>query len=372
MIRENFLTLLDNNPWEKISGKIKNAGLDDVDRVLKKNKLDMDDFAILLSKAAAERISVLKKKAHQLTTQYFGKARFLYAPLYITNRCINSCVYCSFSEKNDIKRKYLNDTEIANDAEYLHNQGFRHILVVSGEDPIIMKSNYLINTIALLHKKFPSISIEVQPLTESLYRKAAAAGCDGLSLYQETYNRDVYKTVHTGGPKRNFKWRINGPERAACAGIKRINFGVLLGLADFRTDIWFAALHAAYIRKNFWRTQIGFSFPRIRPFVGSYHPDVEVKDNDMLHLILALRIMFPQASLVLSTRERPKFRDMLLSVAATNTSAGSKTNPGGYSDNSTTGQFDISDKRSPSEVIEAISAAGLYPVQKDWDIGLTG
>jgi len=369
---KNFLSLLEQYRWEKVSAKIANVKPDTLDKLLKKENFSIGDLPILLSQTASARLPELEKKASRITTQYFGKARFLYAPLYITNRCINRCVYCGFNKNNKIERKRLSSKEISKDADYLYNQGFRHILIVSGEDPIVMKSDYLIDTIALLHKKFPSISIEVQPLTENLYRKAVAAGCDGLSLYQETYNKKVYKIVHIGGPKRDFRWRIEGPERAAKAGIKKINFGVLLGLADFRTDIFFAALHAAFIRKRFWKTQIGFSFPRIRPFVGSYQPTVEVKDRDLLQIILALRLVFPQAFLVLSTRERAGFRDKLLQIAATNTSAGSKTNPGGYSDDSTTGQFDISDNRTPAEVVRAIRAAGLYPVWKDWDIGLAG
>lgn len=366
----SFLALLDKHSWSEIADSINNVSIKDVDKVLQKDTFGFNDLSVLISKAAGKRLPLMKKKAHMLTNQYFGKARFLYAPLYITNICINSCVYCSFSKNNSIKRKRLTMSEIESDSAYIYKQGFRHILIVTGEDVVVMNSDYLIDTIKMIRSKFPSISIEVQPLTELMYKRAVEAGCDGLSIYQETYNKHVYKEVHLGGPKSNYMWRINAPERAAKSGMRRINFGVLLGLTDFRTDAWFEALHASYIRKKYWKTQIGFSFPRINPNAGDYHPAIDVNDNDFMQLVFASRMIFPQAQLFLSTREQPEFRDKLLAAAATNTSAGSKTNPGGYTIDNSTGQFDTSDKRSSNEVVNAIKAAGYNPVCKDWDIGL--
>lgn len=366
----SFPALLDKYSWKEVADSIHNVSIKDVDKVLQKSAFGIIDLPVLLSIAAGERLYLMKKIAHELTNQYFGKARFLYAPLYITNICINGCVYCGFNKNNSIKRKRLTMSEIESDAAYIYNQGFRHILIVTGEDVLVMNSDYLIDAIKTIRSKFSSISIEVQPLTELMYKKTVESGCDGLSLYQETYNKQVYKAVHVRGPKSNYKWRVNAPERAAKSGMKRINFGVLLGLTDFRTDVWFAALHASYIRKKYWKTQIGFSFPRINSNAGSYHPAIDVEDNDFMQLIFALRMVFPQAQLFLSTREQSEFRDMLLAAAVTNTSAGSKTNPGGYTIDDSTGQFDISDTRSPKEVVNAIKAAGYNPIYKDWDIGL--
>lgn len=356
------------------------------------------DFASLLSPAAGARLEELCRRSQALTRRRFGKVIRLFAPLYLSNECINNCRYCGFSRDNPILRVTLSVEEVLKETRALKAQGFRNILLVSGEHPKFVSNNYLHDCVAAVHAEVPGVSLEVGPMETADYRPLVAAGADGLVVYQETYDRALYEEMHTAGPKRNFNWRLETPERAYAAGFRRLGIGALYGLADWRAEAISVAAHAAWLLKHCWKAQVTVSLPRLRPCAGEFEPLTELSDRNLVQLICAFRLFLPDVGLVLSTREPAKLRNGLIPLGITLMSAGSHTEPGGYTGagkdklhltergrivdlaagssewagrRSATGQFEIADDRSAEEVAALISSIGYEPVWKDWDAALT-
>jgi 2-iminoacetate synthase len=227
---------------------------------------------------------------------------------------------------------------------------------------------FLEDRIRLLAREVPSIAVEVQVWSEAEYRRLAAAGCDGVVAYQETYHPDTYARVHLAGRKRHFEWRLLGPERAARAGMRRVGIGALLGLhGDWRYEALATAAHARFLMRRYWRTQVTVSVPRLRPSAAGWQPEDPMRDRDLVQLICALRLFLPDAGIVVSTREAPELRDGLFLVGATHASAGSHTEPGGYEHpDQATEQFEIADHRTPAEVATRLRDLGYEPVWGDW------
>jgi 2-iminoacetate synthase len=367
---------------------------------LSQPRLSLADFAHLISPAATESLETLSQRSHQLTQQRFGKVIRLFAPLYLSNECVNNCQYCGFSRDNPILRVTLSLAEVRREARALREQGFRNVLLVAGEHPKFVSPTYLENCVRALHEEIPSVSLEVGPLETADYRPLVTAGADGLVVYQETYDREVYAQMHTAGPKRNFDWRLETPERAYAAGFRRLGISPLYGLADWRLEAISVAAHADYLLRNCWKAQLTISLPRLRPCAGEFQPLTLMRDRDLAQLVCAFRLMFPDAGLTLSTREPARLRDGLIPLGITMMSAGSHTEPGGYTGagrenlhqtvrgrivelgasewaaqpnraTNATGQFDIADERSPGEVADRIRRLGYEPVWKDWDTALT-
>ena len=213
---------------------------------LAKSSLALADFASLISPAAGEFLEAMGRRSQALTQQRFGKVIRLFAPLYLSNECINQCKYCGFSRDNPILRVTLSVEEALREARALTAQGFRNILLVAGEHPKFVSNHYLRDCVAALHEEIPSVSLEVGPMETKDYRPLVTAGADGLVVYQETYDRGVYPDMHTAGPKRDFDWRLETPERAYAAGFRRIGIGALYGLADWRLEALCVAAHAAW------------------------------------------------------------------------------------------------------------------------------
>jgi 2-iminoacetate synthase len=353
----------------------------------------LSDFATLLSHDAGEHLETLCRHSQALTRQRFGKVIRLFAPLYLSNECINNCDYCGFSRDNPILRVTLAIDEVVREARALKDQGFRSILLVAGEHPKFVSSSYLADCVRALHPEIPGISLEVGPMETDDYRPLVAAGAEGLVVYQESYDRTVYARVHTAGPKKNFDWRLETPERAYAAGFRRLGIGALHGLSDWRLEAICLAAHADHLLRHCWKAQLTVSLPRLRPCAGEFEPLTHITDRELVQLICALRIMFPDVGMVLSTREGAKLRNGLIPLGITSMSAGSHTEPGGYtgagrenlhrtergrivelasgSSEWATRQFDIADERSPEEVAETIRQLGYEPVWKDWDAALT-
>ena len=277
-----------------------------------KRKISLADFAALISPAGLEILETLGRRAHLITQQRFGKVIRLFAPLYLSNECINNCTYCGFSRDNPILRVTLSLDEVKREADALKAQGFRNLLLVAGEHPKFVSNGYLRDCIEMLHPEWPSISLEVGPMETEDYRPLVAAGADGLVVYQETYDRAVYAEMHTAGPKRNFDWRLETPERAYAAGFRRLGISPLYGLADWRLEALAAAAHADYLLRNCWKAALTISTVRIRPCAGEFQALTHIGDRELAQLICAIRIMFPDVGIVLSTRENPKLRDGLL------------------------------------------------------------
>ncbi|MFP3870612.1 MAG: 2-iminoacetate synthase ThiH, partial [Syntrophobacteria bacterium] len=316
--------------WEEVEQEIENCRGLDVERALASRKVGLAELVRLLSPAAAAFLEEMARQAHRITQQRFGQVISLFAPLYLSNVCTSCCVYCGFNVRNSVRRLTLPVDQAEAEAMYLYEQGFRHILLVSGDAPRVVSMEYLLGVIERLHRFFASIAIELYPMDTEAYRKMIAHGVDGLVVYQETYNEKRYKEVHLGGRKKDYHWRLETPDRGGEAGFRRIGIGALLGLSNWRVDGFYLALHARYLLRRFWQSHLGISFPRLRPAAGGYQPACPVSDRDMVQLMTALRLFLPDAGLVLSTRESPYFRDHLIPLGITSMSAGSRTEPGGY------------------------------------------
>ncbi|KXZ39331.1 tyrosine lyase ThiH [Alkalithermobacter thermoalcaliphilus JW-YL-7 = DSM 7308] len=341
----------------------------DIENVLRKDKLNEIDLLTLLSPSAEKYLEKIATKANEISVKQFGKTILLYTPIYISNFCRNVCSYCSFSLRNKIDRKQLTLDEIKEEAKAIYENGIRHILILTGEDKIKTHISYLKDCIRVLKQYFDSISIEIYALDEKEYRELINEGVDGLTIYQEVYNEQMYSKVHISGDKKNYKYRLDAPERACRQNIRFVNLGVLLGLYDWRSEVFFMGLHGKYLQNKYSHVEISFSFPRIRPFIGSNFKPYKVTDKNLVQSILALRLYIPRAGINISTRENALFRDKIIPLGVTKMSAGVSTQVGGYSlDNKGVSQFDICDTRSVEQVKKAIISAGYQPVFKDWMI----
>lgn len=352
-------------------------------------------FQQLIQPVSDDRLEQMAQESLRLTRLHFGKVIRLFAPIYLSNECINNCKYCGFSRDNPIVRTTLTVDELVIEARYLYDRGLRNILLVAGEHPKFVSDGYLQDCLDALRPFIPSLGLEIGPLPDDRYAEIVRHGADNLTVFQETYNKDVYRELHTAGLKKNFEWRLDCPERAYQGGFKKIGIGALFGLSPWRTEAVALATHADYLQKHCWKAQLLISFPRMRPYAGNYeyepNPKLMLGDRDLVQLMCALRICFPKIGFTISTRETPRMRDALLNIGTTNMSACAKTEPGGYTGAGlqsahitvrgnqvelpeerkkqckVTEQFAISDERSAEELAEVIKQHGLEPVWKDWD-----
>lgn len=339
----------------------------DVARVLAAPRIDSDGFLTLLSPAAERYLEPMAQRAHALTVQQFGQVILLYTPLYLSNYCTNFCLYCGFAARNSIRRDCLTLEEVAEEARLISASGLRHILILTGESRKKSSVDYIAQCVEVLRHYFTSIAIEVYPLETPEYAQVVAAGVDGLTLYQETYDREVYAAVHPRGPKRDYRFRLEAPERACDAGIRSANIGALLGLADWREDAFITGLHADYLQRQYLDVEVSISLPRLRPHEGAFQPQHEVTDREFVQILLATRLFLPRAGITMSTRERAELRDHLMALGVTKMSAGSSTRVGGRAHREAeTGQFEISDRRDVPAMKQAIESRGYKAIFKDW------
>jgi 2-iminoacetate synthase len=359
--------------WQTVKDSIYSKTGRDVEAALtKRSLLTSDDFAALISPAAEPYIEQMAALSRKYTQQRFGKTIQFYVPLYLTNSCINHCVYCGFNHNNDIRRIILTNEQILQEVEAIKQIGdFRHILLVTGENPRDAGVDYIENAIRIVKPSFSSISIEVQPLKEDDYRRLSDAGMNAVYCYQETYNQLNYKTYHPKGMKSKFDWRLASFDRMGQAGVHKIGLGVLIGLEDWRTDTTFMAEHLRYLQRTYWQTKYSISFPRMRPHEGAFTPNVVMSDRELAQCIFAFRIFDHDVEMCLSTRESQRFRDNIATLGVTSLSAGSKTDPGGYAVyKKELEQFAVNDARTPDEVLAAVKRQGYEVVWKDWDLAL--
>lgn len=363
-----FITKIEQYEDFDFDSFVQSVKIEEVDAILKKEKLSELDFLKLLSPIATKRLEVMAKKAKDLTRQHFGYTIGLYLPIYISNYCTNNCSYCGFSKKNKIKRKQLTLEEIESEATKIASSGVEHILLLTGEAEGVTTIEYVISAVEILKKYFASIHIEIFPTSTSNYEKLAFAGVDGLTIYQETYDKELYSKVHISGKKRDYMYRLLTPQRGAKAGFRAINIGALYGLGDVLKEAFISGLHAKYLQNLYLETEISLSLPRINSSEGNFEPKEILDDVTFVQFMTAFRLFIPKIGINVSTRESANFRDNILELGVTRMSAGSKTEVGGYdNENKSTAQFDITDKRDTDEVIEMLNQRGFQPVLKDWE-----
>ena len=365
----SFEKIIETFSWEEAAKSIYAKTTSDVESALnKKGKKTLEDFKALISPAAADHLEEMALLSHAITQKRFGKTLQMYIPLYLSNECQNICTYCGFSFDNKIPRRTLTDEEILKEVSVIKSMGFDHVLLVTGEANKTVGVSYLAHAIELIRPHFSNISIEVQPLEQNEYEQLIALGLYSVLVYQETYHKEKYAEYHPKGKKANYAYRLDTPERLGHAEVHKIGLGVLLGLDDWRVDSLFCAMHLQYLEKKFWQTKYAISFPRLRPAEGVQLPSNFMSDKQLVQLICAYRIFNEEIELSLSTRESETFRNNIIKLGITSISAGSKTNPGGYtSAPESLEQFEINDERSPKEIERMIQQQGYTAVWKDWD-----
>jgi 2-iminoacetate synthase len=346
---------------------INNLNIGNIEKMIYKDRIDELEFLALLSEKSDDFLENMAKRAKDITIQHFGKVMFLYTPMYISNYCVNQCVYCGFNVKNEFDRKKLNFMEIEEEAKIISDKGFRHILILTGESRIHSPIDYLYQSIKILKKYFDSISIEIYPLNEDEYKRLIDAGVDGLTIYQEVYNEKLYKKLHLSGPKKDYNYRLQAPERACKANIRSVNIGALLGLDNWVKEAFFTGIHAKYLQDKYPDVEISISVPRIRPHFGLFKPKCIVTDKELVKILLAYRIFMPRGGISISTRENSYLRDNLVGLGVTKMSADSTTKVGGHSSKKPgEGQFNISDDRTAKEMKDMLLKKGYQPIFKDW------
>ncbi|MUM76876.1 2-iminoacetate synthase ThiH [Pseudodesulfovibrio sp. F-1] len=349
----------------------------DVRRALAGECRSPGDLLALLSPAAALYLEEMAGRASRLTLQHFGRTIQLFTPLYLSNHCANHCVYCGFNAANAIPRSHLSLEQVEAEARAIAATGLRQLLILTGESRTKASPEYLEACLGVLRRHFPSVFMEIYAMEQDEYGRMIRAGIDGLTLFQETYDESLYARLHPHGPKRDYRFRLDAPERACRAGMRVVNIGALLGLGDWRKDALLTGLHAAYLQRRYPQADIAVSLPRMRPHAGGFQPASIVSDADLVQIMLALRLFLPRLGITISTRETARLRDNLLPLGVTRMSAGVSTAVGGHSQESETeggavGQFEISDDRSVEEMCAMLRAHGFQPVFADWHPPVNG
>ena len=341
----------------------------DVKEALAAETCSVDNFKALLSPAALPFLEEIAQKAQKETRKHFGNSVAIFTPLYIANYCENYCVYCGFNCHNKIKRAQLNAEEIEKEMQAIAETGLEEVLILTGESPNKSSVGYIGEACKIAKKYFKLIGLEVYPMDSKDYAYLHECGADFVTVFQETYNSDKYKTLHLGGRKRIFPYRLNAQERAIMGGMRGVGFAALLGLDDFRKDALATGMHAYLLQKKYPHAEIAFSCPRLRPIINNdkINPK-DVHEPQLLQIICAYRIFMPFASITISTRECERFRDNIIQIAATKISAGVNVGIGGHSQEEEKGdeQFEISDGRSVDEIYQMIEDNGMQPVMTDY------
>src|SRR5574344_2852445 len=308
-----FSEELEQYSWEETTERIAQMTEKDVRRALEKSRCTVDDFMALLSPAAIPYLEVMARLSRKYTEERFGRTMSMFIPLYITNACSNSCVYCGFHRENPMVRTILTPSQIEDEYRAIKKLApFENILLVTGEHTMKAGVPYLAKAIDIAKKYFSNIKIEVMPLKAEEYHELTLHGLNGVICFQETYHRENYNIYHPRGMKSNFEWRGNGFDRMGQAGVHSIGMGALIGLEDWRTDVTMMAFHLRYLQKNYWKTKYSVNFPRMRPSEnGGFQPNVVMNDRELAQLTFAFRIFDHDVDISYSTRESASFRTHL-------------------------------------------------------------
>lgn len=366
-----FSDELEKIDWDETTRKIMSKTDADVRRALTKSHCDVEDFMAMLSPAAEPYLEQMAQLSKKYTEERFGNTMSMFIPLYITNSCSNSCVYCGFHVSNPMPRVILTPEQIENEYKAIKEIApFENILLVTGENPAKAGVPYLAKALNIAKKYFSNLKIEVMPLAAEEYAELREHGLNGVICFQETYHKANYNIYHPRGMKSKFEWRVNGFDRMGQAGVHSIGMGVLIGLEkEWRTDITMMAYHLRYLQKKYWRTKYSVNFPRMRPAQNEgFHPNCYMTDKQLAQATFAMRIFDHDVDISYSTREPAFIRNNMAMLGVTTMSAESRVNPGGYHTYpQALEQFTVSDNRKVGDIIASLKAVGREPVWKDWD-----
>ena len=338
-------------------------------RALEKEYCTPEDFGALLSPVALPLLEQIAQKARIVTRKHFGNSIYMFTPIYISNYCANYCIYCGFNCHNTIKRAKLTEQEIEKEMKTISETGLQEILILTGESRAKSDVTYIGEACKIARKYFKVIGLEIYPLNADEYAYLHKCGADYVTVFQETYNSDKYETLHLGGQKRIFPYRINAQERALKGGMRGVGFAALLGLDDFRKDAFATGYHAYILQKKYPHAEIAFSCPRLRPIINNDKINaMDVHERELLQVVCAYRLFMPFSNITISTRECARVRDNMVNIATTKISAGVSTGIGEHTEEMESKgdeQFEISDGRSVEEVYNTLLKNNLQPVMSD-------
>ena len=339
----------------------------DVEEALGKERLDVRDFASLLSPSAEARLEDMAVRASEETRRFFGNSVTLFTPLYVSNHCDNGCIYCGFSRDNRINRAKLSLEEIESEMLKIAESGLAEILLLAGDSRKMSGVEFIGDCVKMAAKHFRNVGVEIYPLNVDEYRYLRQCGADYVTVFQETYDPARYAELHLFGPKRVFSYRFNAQERALMGGMRGVAFGALLGLGDFRKDALACGVHAHQLQRKYPHAEISFSLPRLRPFINGKYTAETVSERNLYQLAMAYRIFMPFSGQTISSRESPNFRDTIVMLCANRMSAGVSVGIGGHAEEKKGDeQFDISDSRNVQQIRKALIERGLQPVFNDY------
>lgn len=325
----------------------------------------------LLSDKALNHLEPMAKRSMEITRQRFGNIINIFTPMYLNNFCINGCLYCGFNAQLPDDRVKMTVKQAVKEAEIIASKGISQLLLVAGEDPKGISAEYISELAKEISPMFSSVGIELAPFKLSEYGLMKDAGIDYVAFYQETFSKEAYEIYHLKGPKKDYRKRINNIDNIGKNKMSKIGMGVLLGLWDYKFDMLSLLQHINYVYKHYTFSQVSVSFPRIQPSASTdgYKKVIQkfniepVTEKRLAQAMFAVRLLFPDASITLSTRESRTFRDNMIPLVVTNMSAASKTCPGAYSfDTENLAQFDISDDRTLEEIKSMLKSKGLDSV----------
>lgn len=366
---QSFVEFMESYPLDREHREARAATVtgEDVAAVLAREQLRPEDFFVLLTPVAQEYLEAMARRSRAETLHYFGRAVNLFTPLYVSDHCTNQCRYCGFNARNNLQRRHLSVDEAEVEARAIADTGLGHVLLLTGDARHISSPEYIASVAKRIQPLFASIGVEVYSMDVEEYTLLMNNGVDSMTMFQETYNRELYAWLHPAGPKRDYDYRCNAPGRAAAAGIRSVGVGALLGLDNFIHDAFLTGLHALWLQKTYPGVDVSVSVPRMCPHEGSFEVKHVVDDRQLVQYITALRCFLPRAGITVSSREAPAMRDNLIPLGVTRVSAGVSTAVGGRETEKTNdGQFEISDHRSVTAMTEALAARGYQAVCKDW------
>lgn len=335
--------------------------------------ISYEELKAILNNNDRQFIENLAQQARVMAIQFLGRSISIYAPIYLANFCDNHCVYCGFNREREIERKKLTIEEMHQEMSKVADSGIRNILLLTGDSRKRTSVDYIKSAVNAAKTYFSSISLEIYPLEIDEYSELFQAGVDGVTIYQETYDNERYRQLHTKGKKTDYNYRYETPERIAKSGIRMISIGVLLGLSEVSQDIYHLFTHLEWLEKKYPGVEYSLSFPRLIPIKESEGNYFEVSDITLIKLLCLARIQFPRVGINLSTREKPYLRDHALPLGVTKISAASCTSVGGYTlrhlqqnEDHEDPQFEVMDNRSVSQIVAMLRQKGFDPVFTDW------
>lgn len=367
---QDFTKILAQWPRERVAEIASTTTRNDVEEILASDaSLTPREFLALLAPVAGSLLEEMAQKANELTRRHFGGAINIFTPLYISDICTNQCRYCGFNAKNTQKRRHLTVDEAKAEAYAIADMGFQHILLLTGDARKVSSPQYIADVAAAIKPRFASVGIEVYSLSQDEYALLIEAGVDSMTMFQETYNPELYAWLHPVGPKSDYGYRLAAPGRAAAAGMRSVGIGALLGLDEFEQDAFATGLHAWWLQRAFPGVDISVSIPRICPHEGSFDVTHGVTDAQLAQYVTAMRCFLPRAGITCSSRESAYMRNHLLPLGVTRVSAGVSTAVGGRvtEDLHNPGQFEISDHRSLEKMTADLASLGYQAVVKDWE-----